>query len=78
MITLREKESGSTIGNITEADLEMLQHALEEESAVDRDYYIQPETVDLLEDEGASLELVTLLRSALEGRDGVEVEWFTA
>jgi len=75
MITLRETESGTTLGTITEADLEVLIHALEEESLADRDYYIQAETVDLLESESASPALVALLRSALAGRDGIEIAW---
>lgn len=75
MITLRDKESGQTLGSISEADLEVLVHALEEESRSDRDYYIQPETIDLLEKEKASPELVLLLRKALTGRGGVEIEW---
>lgn len=75
MITLRDKESGDTLGSISEADLETLIHALEEESLADRDYYIQAETVDLLEQEEASPALVALLRTALAGREGVEIAW---
>ena len=75
MITLRDKESGQTLGSISEADLEVLVHALEEESRSDRDYHIQPETIDLLEHEKASPELILLLRKALTGREGVEIEW---
>ncbi len=75
MITLRDTESGDTLGSISEADLEVLIHALEEESLADRDYYIQAETVDLLEAEHASPALVSLLRSALAGREGIEIAW---
>lgn len=75
MITLRDTESGDTLGTISEADLEVLIQALEEESLADRDYYIQSETVDLLEQENASPELVSLLRTALAGREGVEIAW---
>ncbi len=75
MITLRETETGKTLGAISEADLAVLIQALEEESLADRDYYIQAETVDLLAEENASPALVALLRSALAGRDGVEIAW---
>ncbi len=75
MITLRDTESGNTLGTISEADLETLIQALEEESLADRDYYIQAETVDLLEQDMASPELVSLLRTALAGREGVEIAW---
>lgn len=75
MITLRDTETGATIGTVTEADLEVLVHALEEESSTDRDYYIQPETIDLLERSHASDQLIALLRMAIVGRDGIEIAW---
>ena len=78
MITLRDTQSGNALGSISETDLETLIRALEEESLADRDYYIQAETVDLLEEENASPELVTLLRTALAGREGVEIAWARA
>ncbi len=78
MITLRDAENGQTLGSITEEDLEVLVHALEEESLADRDYYIQAETIDLLEEEQASPELVTLLRTALGAREGMEIAWTRA
>lgn len=75
MITSRDKESGNTIGTISESDLEVLIHAPEEESSTDRDYHIQVATVDLLERENASPGLIELLRRSLTGREGVEIEW---
>ena len=41
MITLRDTQSGNVLGSISEANLETLIHALEEESLADRDYYIR-------------------------------------
>jgi len=75
MITLRDNDSGTAVGTITEADLSKLIELLEEESRTDTDYYIEAGTIDLLEAEGASVELVTLLRSALGTKEGVELAW---
>ncbi len=75
MITLIDKESRALIGTISEADLTLLIDSLEEESRTDTDYYIEAGTIELLEDAGASVELLALLRNALGTRDGVEVEW---
>ena len=58
MITLSFKDSGTLIGTIDEADLQSLIDQLEEESEGDTDYYIDPATVDLLEQNGASARLV--------------------
>jgi hypothetical protein len=75
MITLREKDSGKRLGSISEEELQSLVDALEEESRSDTDYWIDAPTVDMLEEEGASVHLVALLRSAVNGRDGVDVAW---
>jgi hypothetical protein len=75
MIRLHDTERGTLIGTITEAQLQFLIDELEEESAEDTDYYVSADTVDMLEENGGDPELVTLLRSALAGRDGVDVRW---
>jgi hypothetical protein len=75
VITLSLKDSREPIGTIDEADLKMLVDQLEEESEEDTDYYISPATVDFLEQNGASPELVSLLREAVGDSDGVEVVW---
>lgn len=75
MITLFETDSGTPIGTISEDDLSTLVELLEEESSDDADYYFEAGTIDLLEEEGASAELVALLRKALGTNDGVEISW---
>lgn len=75
MITLRDKDRGTAIGTITEGDVALLRHALEEESRADQDYYLTADTIDLLEAKGGTVEFIALLRSALGANDGVEVEW---
>ncbi len=75
MITLRDKDSGASIGTVTDDDLSLLVELLEEESRTDTDYYFQAGTIDMLEEEGASAGLVALLRKALGTKEGVELTW---
>lgn len=75
MITLSLKDSGAELGTIDEADFKILVDYLEEESETDVDYYITPETIDMLEDDGASPALVALLREAVGDSEGVDIVW---
>ena len=77
MIRLYDAERGESLGAITEAQLQVLVDALEEESSTDRDYYINGATIDMLESDGADPGLVTVLRGALRGREEMEIRWST-
>ena len=74
MIDLYNSETNQPIGSISDADLQVLVDALEEESSDDRDYYINADTIDTLAEQ-ASTELIALLRSALGSSEGVEIRW---
>lgn len=75
MIQLYDAERGTRLGEISEAQLQRLVESLEEESATDQDYYLTAETIDMLAGDGADAGLVGLLRSALAGREGMDVRW---
>ena len=75
MHDLKNKETGRTLGKITDEQLQFLIDHLEEESSEDRDYYINQATVEMFKEKGADRDLVTLLEKALEGEEGVEIEW---
>ena len=75
MIQLTESQSGRQLGTITDEQLEFLERWLEEESAEDQDYYLTSETIDMLEEEGGDVQLITMLRQALQGREAVEIRW---
>jgi hypothetical protein len=60
---------------VTEAQLRFLVDQLEEESSTDQDYYVDAETLAMLEQAGADPGLLALLRAALAGRDGMELRW---
>ena len=75
MIQLFNKESGARLGEITEAELKFLIGQMEEESLDDKDYYLNAEMIDMLAAGGADAALLTLLRSALGGKDDLEIRW---
>ena len=68
-------EKNQLVGSITEADLKVLQDALEEESDDDQDYYITPDTIDVIGDGRATDHLLKVLREALGSSDGVDIRW---
>jgi len=75
MVQLYDAERGARLGAISEEQLQFLVESLEEESAEDRDYYLTAETIDMLEEDGADTQLVSLLRQGLAGREAMEVRW---
>jgi hypothetical protein len=75
MIDLYDCATNKLIGSMTEADLQVLIDALEEESTEDHDYYIDAATVDVIADGRATEHLVGLLRSALGTSEGVDIRW---
>lgn len=75
MIKLYNKDNNSFIGTITEEDLKSLEKVLVEESDTDTNYYINPDTVELIEETKASPELVKLLRAAVGESEGIEISF---
>jgi len=75
MIQLLDKKTGTVLGTVTETQLQFLKDHLEEESEQDTDYYITPDTLDLLEEEGADAALMSLLRRALGTRQEMEIQY---
>jgi hypothetical protein len=75
MIQLHDTDTGAWIGTITEDNLQFLIDQLEEESGEDQDYYINETTLDIFEKAGADTALVSLLRSAFNGRTEMEIRW---
>jgi hypothetical protein len=75
MIDLYDNATNVLIGSMTEADLQVLRDALEEESEDDRDYYIDQATLGVLGDGRATEHLMDLLRKALGTAEGVDIRW---
>jgi processive 1,2-diacylglycerol beta-glucosyltransferase len=75
MIDLYNTETNELLGSITDADLQAIIDALEEESADDQDYYIDKATLDYMADGRLSDHLLGILREAVGEKDGVEIRW---
>ncbi len=62
------------LGTITEAQLDFLMENLEEEFEEDEEYFLLPDTVEYLRDQGADSDLIAMLEKALAGaQDGVDI-----
>ncbi|MCE9623928.1 MAG: galactosyldiacylglycerol synthase [Deltaproteobacteria bacterium] len=75
MVKLFEKERDRLVAEITEDQFRFLADHLEEESENDQDYYLNMDTLDFLEEEGADAELMGALRGAMAGREEIELRW---
>jgi len=75
MPRIYNKKSGALLGTVNESDIECLVDVLEEEDSKDVDYFIDLATVDILEDNGASVELAQMLRSAIGATEGIDIRW---
>jgi hypothetical protein len=75
MIHLFDDETGAPVGTITEDQLQYLTDQLEEESPEDTDYYINRDTLDIFEQDGADPTLLHVLRTALGTREEMEIRW---
>lgn len=69
------KQTGTLLGTVDANDVQCLVDVLEEEDSKDVDYFIDPATVDILEDNGASAALVEMLRKAIGAREGIDIRW---
>ncbi|MYE90204.1 galactosyldiacylglycerol synthase [Candidatus Poribacteria bacterium] len=68
-------EHDNEIGIITENQLQFLIDNLEEEGFEDQDYYIDPESLIFLAEDGCDEELLTMLTDALEDRINIDVRY---
>ena len=78
MIQLRDKDSGSVLGSVSEDDLQFLIDNLEEESDDDVDYYLNRSTLEIFKEKGISSSLLSTLENALGDREEMEIEWSRA
>ena len=75
MIQLYDTSSDEPCGSLTEEQFQALVDALEEEALEDEDYYVNVETVEMLEASGADRDLIRTLRLALADRDEINIRW---
>jgi hypothetical protein len=74
-IEIRDGETGTSLGEISETQLQQLVDLFEEESEDDRNYWIDADTLDMLADAGADAVFVAKLRAAIGDREGFELGW---
>ncbi|MBD9468102.1 MULTISPECIES: hypothetical protein [unclassified Pseudoxanthomonas] len=77
-IRLTEKDTGRTLGTISQEDFQLLVDHMEEESSTDQDYYVEHTAIDALESLGASAGFIALLRGAVGESEGIDVVWAEA
>jgi processive 1,2-diacylglycerol beta-glucosyltransferase len=75
MIQLTFTNTNEPAGMITDEQLQFLVDQLEEEYLEDQDYAFTGMTLDYLEEQGASAELLETLRSALGAQEEVILRW---
>lgn len=75
MLTLYDVETGDEIGTISTDQLEELIEQFQEDSDVEAACWVDADALEMLEEDGGDLDLVTTLRKALKGRDEMEIRW---
>jgi hypothetical protein len=65
------------VGQISEADFQFMVDQLEEESEEDTDYYITMATIEMMQRNGGSENLLNVLKSAVGDSEGVDLSWST-
>ena len=76
MIAVSDKESGASIGSITDSQLQILVDHLVETDLEDQDYYIDRRTINMIKTVAADYAAVLdMLERALGDRDGVDIVW---
>ena len=74
-VKLFDADGGVLLGTLSDEQFQFLVDELEEESPTDTDYYLDAETIDMLEDDGVPPDLIKTLRDILGDRDGLELRW---
>jgi hypothetical protein len=75
MPTLKVLGTDRVIGDITAEQLQFLIDHLEEEHEQDKDYYLDPDTIEMLADAGCDQQLLDLLRGALGDGQELDIVW---
>jgi hypothetical protein len=73
MVRLYESETNRLCGTLTDRQYEVLAEVLEEEDLEESECTINPETIELLEDQGVEPDLLELLRTALGDKPEVVI-----
>ena len=75
MNTIRLVDTKEIIGTVTDEELDEIIDALEEETEDDQDYYVDANTLDYMEGLNVSANVLALLKTALVGKESIDIEW---
>lgn len=75
MIVLYNARNNERLGEITEEQLQLLRDQMEEESTDDKDYYINQDTITVLQGAGADSHLLDMLQLAINDTGDADVRW---
>lgn len=75
MITLKFKDTGQQIGELTEDQLQFLIDELVEEHIEDKDYWLHKTQIESFKASGADPQLITMLETAFGDKDDIEIIW---
>lgn len=75
MIKLFDADTGTELGEISEAQLEFLKSQMEEESETDQEYYLNASLLDIWREQGADSGLLELLGKAMAGKEELNIRW---
>lgn len=75
MPRLYRPNSGETLAEITDAQLQFLIDHLEEEGPDDKDYYINRATLDMFREKKCDEGLLKILQDALGDSDDTDIAW---
>jgi hypothetical protein len=72
---LIDAADGRVLGPVTDEQFQDLADSLEEDSLADQDYYLNLDTVEMLEERNVAEGLVAVLKAALGDRAEMDITW---
>lgn len=75
MPQLFDADTGAPIGEISDAQLEFLVSQMEEEHALDQDYYLNADLLETWREQGADPALLAMLQRAMADREDLSIRW---
>ena len=75
MPQLFNADTGEPLGQISREQLNFLIAQMEEEHALDQDYYLTADLIEVWREQGADTALLDLLERAMAGWEDLSVRW---
>lgn len=75
MPQLFNPDTGALIGEVSDTQLEFLVSQMEEEHALDQDYYLNADLLVNWREQGADPALLEMLQKAMAGKEYLNIRW---